>query len=420
MLISPKVKGKITLTLKNATLYQIFDAMSSLYNYDFVRTSYGYLVSPRQIKTEIFHLNRLDVSRSGNNEMSIAGLGLSAGAIKITGGTTKKGGAATLQSTFSDKNFWKDLNRSLKLIIAKDKGNKLVINPETGEIIVQAFPSTLAQVAHFLRETQLINNKEVLIEAKILEVTLNKQFSTGINWAYAHASYDGQKGTFDYNASTNAPFQFALSALSLQGKLTVLSSPRVTTLNNQQALIKVGSEKYFVTDVTTNTTPVGTTAQESASVEIEPFFSGIALNVLPEVGNDGYINMHVHPIVGQVTDGQITISGLPGSSGNLVLPTAQGTVREADEVVRARSGQIIIIGGLMESRGNASGQTVPGLGAVSIYPNRTDTADVTELVILLRATVIKNGTWIDAIENSQNQMRYVNQLSKLQPGFVTP
>jgi MSHA biogenesis protein MshL len=418
ILVSPKVKGKITLSLKNVTLHQIFDALSNLYDYDFVKTSYGYLVTPLQYQLKVYHINKLDLERSGTNVTTINGIGLGGGGVKVGEAVSDKG-AASVSSEYSNKDFWKDLRKSLQLIMtsatAKSaKGTpKLTINPETGTIVVNAYESTQIKIAKFLHTTQLIDEREVVIEAKLLEITLNREFSSGIDWSYIHASYNGSTGVITYKAdkATKQPFAFTLTALAKQGKVTVLSSPRVTTMNNQQALIKVGTDRYYVTEASATTTPIGETASEGADVTFTPFFSGIALDVLPEISGDGFITLHIHPMVSRIEEEvrKVTVS----STQKMELPMAKGTLREADEVVRAKDGQIVILGGLMDSYASASGSTVPGMDLVKAYPNRTDTGDVTELIILLRATIQdSDSTWVDQFKQMQNQVRTVGYFNK--------
>jgi MSHA biogenesis protein MshL len=167
-----------------------------------------------------------------------------------------------------------------------------------------------------------------------------------------------------------------------------LSSPRVSTLNNQKAVIKAGSDQYFVTGVSTNTL-VGTSSSTNLNVDLAPFFSGVALDVTPQISDSGEVILHIHPTVSQVTSNTqiLTVNGQTDS-----LPLALSQVRESDSVVKARNGQLIVIGGLMQTTRKDQDYALPGLGSLpvlgNLFKSRQKTDVRTELVILLRPIVI--------------------------------
>ena len=168
----------------------------------------------------------------------------------------------------------------------------------------------------------------------------------------------------------------------------MLSSPRVSTLNNQKAVIKAGSDEYFVTGVSSNTL-VGTSSSQASTLDLAPFFSGVSLDVTPQISETGEIILHIHPTVSDVT--QKTLSVVVQNQPNS-LPLAFSQVRESDSVVKARSGQLIIIGGLMRSTRNVQDYRIPLLGDIPVlgqlFRSQQRTEDRTELVILLRPIVV--------------------------------
>ena len=125
--------------------------------------------------------------------------------------------------------------------------------------------------------------------------------------------------------------------------MNVLSSPRIATMNNQKAVIKVGTDEFFVTDIS-STTVTGAATTTSPSIELTPFFSGVALDVTPQISEQGEITLHVHPSVSRVED-QIKSIEFGTDDTTLTVPLARSTVREADSIVRARNGQVVVIGG---------------------------------------------------------------------------
>jgi MSHA biogenesis protein MshL len=196
-----------------------------------------------------------------------------------------------------------------------------------------------------------------------------------------------------------------LSLLSTQGNVQVLSSPRVTAVNNQKAVIKVGDDEYFVTDVSSQSTISSSTTSVVPNIELTPFFSGIALDVTPQIDKDGVVLLHVHPSVIE-TQEQEKIVTL--NQEQYILPLAQSNIRESDTIIRARSGEIVVIGGLMQSMIADSESQTPLLGDIPILGNlfksKKQTEVKKELVILLKPTVVDAQTWRDQLQRSRDQM----------------
>src|SRR5581483_7984086 len=143
----------------------------------------------------------------------------------------------------------------------------------------------------------------------------------------------GVPGTIFGLALQTSNFAALINFLETQGELQVLSSPRIATLNNQKAVLKVGTDEFFVTNVTTNqTTTAGGAIQNSPSITVQPFFSGIALDVTPQIDEDNQIILHIHPSVSQVIDKTKDID--LGEAGKFRLPLASSDIRETDTIVR--------------------------------------------------------------------------------------
>jgi MSHA biogenesis protein MshL len=193
--------------------------------------------------------------------------------------------------------------------------------------------------------------------------------------------------------------------LATQGETRVLSSPRVATLNNQKAVIKAGTDEFFVTDVSSNTV-TGTAATTSRDVTLTPFFSGIALDVTPQISADGEVILHIHPTVSEVTDQvkELTVSGETDA-----LPLAFSEIRESDSIVRASSGQIIAIGGLMRNASRNSERAAPWFGNIPglkrMFASTRESEVKTELVILLRPIVVdEDADWPRIIQPAADRL----------------
>jgi MSHA biogenesis protein MshL len=178
----------------------------------------------------------------------------------------------------------------------------------------------------------------------------------------------------------------------------------VATINNQKAVLKVGTDEFFVTNVSTVSQAVGTNTVQTPTVTVAPFFSGILLDVTPRIDEDGNIMLHIHPSVSQVSESRRVID-LGGSVPSITLPLAKSTVSETDTIVRVPDGNIVAIGGLMsvEVRDNRSG--IPGLD-IDALRNTDRTTVKKELVILLKPTVIGDDKdWQQAVRDSQDRLR---------------
>ncbi len=347
----------------------------------------------------------------------------------------------------------------------------VLVSPGTGVIVVRGYPKDFRNVEAFLRMTRVSVERQVMLEAKIISVLLNDSFQAGINWSTFYTGINGRlsggqitpgttlqpfgslttntatgpNGTPLVNSNlTSAPgqnivggsalagalfglafqtksFATLLSFLESQGKIQVLSSPRVATINNQKAVLKVGTDDFFLTNVTT-TQSVGVTGAASApspSFTLQPFFSGIALDVTPQVDEHNYIILHVHPSVSNVVTKSQQID--LGTLGSFTLPLASSSVSETDSVVRVPDGNIVAIGGLMKMETDDTTSQIPGLGDIpalgKLFQHRSRNIVKSELVILLKPTVItSHESWDQDLLDTQARL----QLFEEKPPVVVP
>jgi MSHA biogenesis protein MshL len=442
MLVHPEVKGRVTLSLKQVTLEEALDAARELYGYDYRPVANGYLVLPATLQTRVFQLNYLDLQRVGISRTRVSsgqvtqGANGQGGESSSTDESTQTGSTTgTAVLTRNETDFWKEVEANIGMLVsgatkadgAKTYNPNVVINRQSGVIVVRAMPEELRAVTDFLRKTQSTVTRQVILEAKVVEVELNSGFQAGINWTGLATDggknyFFGQRGpdggfdgdplaapgtsipvtpgnpivgqavsgianafTFAFNSTDFAAF---IQLLDTQGRTRVLSSPRVSTLHNQKAVIKAGTDEFFVTGVTSNTT-TGESTTTTLGVELTPFFSGVALDVTPQISEDGSVLLHIHPTVSDVQDQNKRVSFGNSTSD---LPLAVSQIRESDSVVRARSGQVIVIGGLMRETRRRNDHKTPGLANVpvlgNLFKSKRDVSSTVELVLLLRPIVV--------------------------------
>ncbi|WP_415902344.1 pilus (MSHA type) biogenesis protein MshL [Neptuniibacter sp. QD29_5] len=409
MIVHEAVGGSISLELKNVSVAEVMQAVQRVYGYEFERTGNLYQVLPASLQTELFQINYLDIQRDGTSDTQV-----SAGSVSTSGeNSSAEEVIGTRISTKTSTNFWGNLKSTLDTIVAGE-GRKVVVTPQTGVVVVRALPSELSTVREYLAQAELILHRQVVIEAKILEVTLNNGFQAGVNWSVLGKPGQGNTALFSQSSVglTNddaiggifkadlsvGDFTAVIELLGSQGDVQVLSSPRVSTVNNQKAVIKVGTDEFFVTEVE-NTTTTGTSTTSSPSIELTPFFSGIALDVTPQISASGDIVLHIHPTVSEVVDQQKQISV---GTDDFNIPLALSSIRESDSIVRAESGQVIVIGGLMKSTDSDLRAKTPGLGDLpgvgNLFKQKRQAGSKTELVIMLRPVLANH-------DNLQNELK---------------
>lgn len=442
--IHPEVSGLISLDLKQVTLDQVFSLITDIYGFHIQKLDTIYRVFPAGMRTETFAVNYLMMQRDGSTQTSIISGGVAASANQNGGGNqqlnnfsgsaigaggnngnsnSNSGGNGTSISTRSESNFWENLEESLKTMLGDSEGRSVLVAPQAGLVSVRALPDELKTIRNFLRASEDSLMRQVVIEARILEVELKDEYQQGIDWSQIVSSIGSTDLTFRSaggivgNAISSAiggvasltfvneDFSGVLSLLSTQGNIQVLSSPRVTAINNQKAVIKVGDDEYFVTDISSQSTFTAAGTSVVPDIELTPFFSGIALDVTPQIDANGSILLHIHPSVIE-TEEQEKVVTL--NEEQIVLPLAQSTIRESDTIIRANSGEIVVIGGLMQSVKSTEESKTPFLGDIpwlgNAFKNRREKEVKKELIILLKPTVVEANTWREQLENSRAQM----------------
>jgi MSHA biogenesis protein MshL len=211
--------------------------------------------------------------------------------------------------------------------------------------------------------------------------------STGFSLSNAAAAAGSMFGL----AFQTNNFAALISFLESQGTVHVLSSPRVATLNNQKAVLKIGTDEFFVTGVTTTTNSNAAGNTVTPSVTVQPFFSGVVLDVTPQIDDKGNILLHVHPAVSQVSTVNKSVN--LGTAGNFNLPLAASATSEIDSMVRGQDGRVVAIGGLMRQASTSDTAQVPLANKVplvgGLFRNKQNVNMKRELVVLIKPTIVE-------------------------------
>jgi len=457
VVVHPDVKGSVSaLDLKNVTVQDVLDQIIEIYGYSITLDDGVYQIRPGGLQTRIFKLNYLNVTRSGSSTMQITASGISEGSQNrnnygggqmaninpVAGGqggfnnnqNNQNSGRATIQ-TETETDYWKDLEAVIRSIIGTGSGPSLssftgsesrsvIVSPQTGMILVRAFPKELKEVGEFIEASQAALQRQVVLEAKILEVELSEGFQSGINLqalgdrkvSAAYGSGTIEQSIVGTPLSLNlnfTDFTGVIKLLESQGNVQVISSPRILTLNNQKAIFKVGQESYYLTAANTTAYGQGTGGNVvNSNSNLEPFFSGIALDVTPQISEAGDIILHIHPILSEVKE---EVKRILDND----FPLASSATRESDTIARVRNGEVIVISGLMQTRSRGSTSGIPGVDEIPIISRPLEqnerTTVKTELVILLRAMVDEKDVMRQSIDDSLERVKKLR--SRIDPFY---
>lgn len=490
--VHPSVTGNISLQLNQVSIPETLEIIRDLYGYEYEKALYGFKILPAGLRTQIFQIDYLNLQRFGESQTRISAGQVTAsnttnsGANTATGTTTTGGSAPGTQiRTSSNIDFWKMLEDTLKLIIGiKDvptseanvtsspvktnlgdaEERMIAANPQSGVVLVRAMPQELRAVRVYLDKTQLSVQRQVILEAKILEVELKDGFQAGIDWSILSAKRvvlaeglnartdtttnsegttttttteffgpardaNGQiipkklplddigilgkelGGVFSAALSLSS-FKGLIQLLETQGNVQVLSSPQVSTVNNQKAVIRVGNDEFFVTgiNISQTTSSAGTTSAQTITPTLTPLFSGIALDVTPQISENGYIILHVHPSVSDIRNQKKDIPlGTAGAVTTQAVDLALSQVRESDTIVRARDGQVVVIGGLIQNRIKEKTAGLPWLSSIpylgSLFRQIQQSSVKSELVILLRPRLVDPEVVSDVLNETEQRVR---------------
>ncbi len=492
MVLPPDLSGTLTLNLKNVTVREALESVREIYGYEFSVQGTRITVQPNSLQTKLFQVSYLATKRGGGSATRVmtgnvvsSSSGAAAGAAGAAGGgggASVGAGEATTVFTGQASDFWFDLTQAIAITLncefdvqratgqvsgaspasammaqaiiqRMDKvhcpdARNFVINQQSGVVMVRAMPSELRDIGRLLKAMQASVERQVMLEAKIVEVALGDDFQSGINWqmldntnkprwsmnadtdnirAFPPAVGSGSPLTgtfgvlkkFNVGGALGLAFQtdnFAalLQFMQTQGTVNVMSSPRIATLNNQKAVLKVGTDDYYVTAVTPpsySSSGTGTTSSNSINpptITTQPFFSGIALDVTPQIDESGQITLHIRPSITEVTEREKIINF--GSLGIYSLPYASTKVKETDSIVRVRDGMIVAIGGLMTRSQTEQDIKVPGAGDLPLvghlFKQAVASKGKRELVVLIKPTVInEDADWQQDLTETEGRLR---------------
>ncbi len=433
--IHPDIQGNVTLNAVDQTLEQILDRFAGQLPIRYVQRGNTTVVLPDTPYLDTYKIDYVNITRDSEGKISASTLVADGG-----GGGSSGNVSNTDISTVSNNHFWETLENALNEIVnppdpervnANETLQRVISNRETGIIMVRATATQHKQVRQYIDAVVARATRQVLIEATIVEVQLNDRYQAGINWQLftrrggllgaginfgsnlANAFTAGASGAVTGlilngsdapTGSAKREIEISISLLNEFGDTKVLSSPKLMALNNQPAALKVvDNEVYFEVSIETNSNQTTTTT--TFDTDARTVSVGLVMSVIPQIGDSGDVNLHVRPTITRVRefvdDPAVPIAlaqaGITNINVQNAVPVIQ--VRESETVMRVGTGQIAVLGGLMQDTVTKDDEGVPGLSELDVvgelfnFKERSQTK--TELVIFLRPTVI-NSPSVDA------------------------
>lgn len=408
--VSPE--SPINVTLKNITAENALRSVLGSVGYFYTIKDNTIVIKTRD--TRIFELGHPPMTQSYSVDVGgdILGAATSGGTSSGASGGSSGGGSSAVKGSVSQSvksdpvayDFWNVIEKSVTTLLSTtagetSSGNAVAVNRLAGTIMVTADVQTLRKVEDYLSSVKRIMNRQVLIEAKIIEVNLNDAFKFGIDWNYVSGDVNLSTSAFTNVISATSPyfrlavtdnrFSPVLKALETQGNVRILSNPRINIMNGQTALLTVGQNQSFISKVeTTTTTTAGSAPITTYTVETSSVLSGMMIGMLPTINEQGEISITVTPITSNLVS--LKEQAIGGSS--ISLPVVD--LREMSTTVKVRDGQMIILGGLISRKEALTDDQVPVLGNIpglGLFFKSRDKQEVrNELVICLQPVLVTN------------------------------
>lgn len=444
--IDPSIDGKVTINAVDQTMPQILDRISRQVDMRYEIQGNNIIIQPDKPYFHTYKINYVNIARDTESEVNIAtqiastsGGGQSSGGGGAAGGG--KNNSTTAVKSVSNNHFWETLVANVSAILGEESAtgasggggltstDTVIPSPESGLLTVKATEKQHAKIRELIDSMMASANRQVMIQATILEVNLNDQYQAGIDWSYLNkaagigissvtGALTGPVGTVTSLLLSYSGDQFAkqdslnltINLLDEFGDVRVLSSPQLMVLNNQTALLKVVDNVVYFT-VESSTSQAQTTNVTTATTTINTVPVGIVMSVTPQINDNQSVILNVRPSISRIS------SFVPDPNPTLTVPNQipQIQVREMDSLLRMQNGQVAVLGGLMQDENRDKNNSIPGAkllpGLGKLFETNQKQSFKTELVIFLRPVIVNN----PSLDGDLNQYKDILQQSQYSP-----
>jgi MSHA type pilus biogenesis protein MshL len=411
--IDPRIEGEVTITAVEETLPRILDRIARQIDLRYQIDGRRLLIEPDRPLLRIYDVPYLAVERGLKGNVGVATRIATTGS-SIDGGTSASGGdndSASLLTIESSHRFWERLTEALELLLTGSGGGSVIPNPEAGVVAVVATQRQQRDIERYLEQTITSANRQVLIEATVIEVELNDGYEGGIDWEWLLRGSNGMLQIGQANGAGRAsgsPFLsatlntgsgssigLAMRLLEQSGRLRVLSSPRLLVTNNQAAMLKVVDNRvYFTTSVDEEVNDLGEVRRRNYQTTVHTLPVGLVIGVVAQIASDRSVTLHIRPTISRilrfVPDPSPPLADAGVSS---MIPEIQ--IREMESMLRIANGEVAVLGGLMQEWSDEQSEGTPWLGEMPLFgplfSYRSNSGRKSELVILIRPQVVEAG-----------------------------
>jgi MSHA type pilus biogenesis protein MshL len=434
------IKGSITLNAVNQTLTQLLERIANQIDLRYQLNGTHLIISPDLPYLRLYKVDYVNLARESTSEISVAtqiisDINRKVGGSSSGGGDSGGGGSANNNSTTqiknkSDNRFWEILKENIQAILASHQTQEksitgvednVIVNPQSNVISVRATHKQHEEIQRFLDQVMVNVQRQVLIEATIVEVRLNDNYQAGVDWQRIAGDFTYQQSMLKGNIGQDSPFyafgysnpESAFGNISAMvrlleefGTVKVISSPQIMALNNQTAILKVVDNLvYFTTEVEINETD--TRSRETYTTQISTVPVGLVMSVTPQISDNDEVILNVRPTISRVLDYKVDPNPVLAQAGT-VNRIPQIEVREIESILKVNNADIAIIGGLMQDSSQQNKQGVPVLSQLpligDLFSYRNDNHAKSELIIFLRPTVIKSASVSGDLQNYQRYL----------------
>ena len=416
--IDPSIDGRVSINAIDQTLPQILKRVSRQVSLRYYLDGPNLVVEQDRPFTRVYRVDYLNMKRETSSSVGIE----TALADSDEGAT---GDSSTTVDNDATNDFWESLEENLETLARRDGVTTSIIsNRESGTIAVRTTSDAHDDVQRFIDQVTASARQQVLIEATVVEVTLNDDFQAGVDWArvangegwtygqdlLGSTTTLGTLGTSGpvveasyFNTNSERDITAAIKALDTFGDVSVMSSPKIMALNNQTSILKVADNTvYFDVEVTASVITGDVVTPPTVNTNAKTVPVGFVMNVTPFITSDDEVILNIRPTLTRILRFVADPNPLLAEAG-VVSEIPEIQVREMESVLRVSSGNTAVIGGLMQDTADTNDAGIPGLhdekGFGLLFGTKTRSYGKSELVIFLRPRVLDNASLDSGLED---------------------
>jgi len=427
--------------IKDYTLENIFNFLFTQHNMFYTFDEHKNVLTLSYLKTRSFIIDYINLTEHSTDSTKTITVGAASLSNRTSGGSgygSQGGGNSNNRQNSSNADyttviskskfeFWDKLNNEIDTILSRDGDHmqiesKSIINREAGIVTITGTKSQIDRVSSYLSTIKKRLHKQVMLETKVFELRYSNKESTGVDWSKFNLSLKGDTKNLFNNIDTESSYSFSyqfsmdglIDFLNQYGNLSVLSAPKILTLNNQPAVINVGNQiNYRYESGSVSTTNVG--ASTSNTYLMSSVFIGLTLNIIPEITDDGFVILRINPVISEELDASDTLNGNRNSGvdaeGIRVMPP-DIKIKQLSSIVKAKNGSRVVIGGLISTTKQNIDSSIPLLSSIplmgGLFQHTSTESFKTELIIVVTPKIIdyNNFPSIDNIEQLLEESHY--------------